>query len=100
MIDGQTTGLGMRTYGPRNRREEMSAIAFGLALCAAAVSFGGSFITLEMLGLDRGYISLFSRGRSHEWEVFALGASFLVSMFVAVLTYRGGKKLLLKPNER
>jgi hypothetical protein len=84
----------MRTFGPRNRGEEMSAIAFGLALSSCPVSFVASYVLLTFWGPGRNHFF------SHKWEVLDFGASFLVSILVSVLTYRVSRKLLLKPQER
>jgi hypothetical protein len=86
----------MRTYGPRNRGEEMSAIAFGLALCSIPVSFVICFAVLGFWG--PGSKHFFDRSRQLEFLDF--GASFLLSILVSVLTYRVSRKLLLKPHER
>jgi hypothetical protein len=89
----------MRTFGPRNRGEEMSAIAFGLALCSCLVSFVASYVALTFWGPGRDYFFV-SGNRAHQWDLLNFGASFLISILVSVLAYRIGKKLLLKPQER
>jgi hypothetical protein len=89
----------MRTYGPRNHSEEMSAIAFGLALCSYPVSFVAFYVVLTFWGPGRNYFFV-SGNRAHQWDLLNFGASFFSSVLVSVLAYRVGKKLLSKPHER
>jgi hypothetical protein len=89
----------MHTFGPRNRGEEMSVIAFGLALCSCPVCFVASYMVLTFWGPGRNYFFV-SGDRAHRWDLLNFGASFLFSILVSVLAYRIGKKLLLKPHER
>jgi hypothetical protein len=92
----------MQTLMPRERRERMSSVAAGIALCLGAVGFAISFIVLSKIGLDHGYIQLFQRpgDRTHEWEQVTLGSSILVAILVSVLVFPAVKKLFLKPHER